>query len=215
MDTRTVQSPIKEATDKKTDFSNINCIEEPARDGWFVEQIDGSGAPLVYLRVRITGMLPRLVGPFASKAVALWCLDEVVSRVTEDVEWTMSNLYDAHAVKRPGHGRFNKVIVEDPITRCARPPQKPAKKSMKPSPRNHRWETGYWVCCDCRNCREETGRSFMALGFSCETEGEAIQALERYSREHPSCFVARETMEPIEAPRAEKAQRNPRKRKVA
>lgn len=84
-----------------------------------------------------------------------------------------------------------------------------------PLPKNYRKQVSYWVCCDCRNCREETGLSFMSLDWSYKTEGEAIQALERYSMDHSSCFVARETLETIEAQQVSKPQRPQRKRRAA
>lgn len=64
----------------------------------------------------------------------------------------------------------------------------------------------YWVCCDCRVCREEFGLPFICLSSGFKTEQEACNEVENYSATHTSCFVAKEILEAVnEKPKQRKA----------
>ena len=99
----------------EVDYTNIGYLETPAQEAWFVERQDDEGRPLVYLRIQVTGMLPRLVGPFPSRNVALFCLDRLVERVWEDLEWELCDQADQHGVRRPFHHRILPILTEDPL----------------------------------------------------------------------------------------------------
>ncbi len=86
-----------------------------------MERTDDKGIRLVYLRVRLTGMLPRIVGPFASREIALWCLDELISEIEECMDCSASNMAQDHIMKRPFHRRINLILVEDPLIVGASP----------------------------------------------------------------------------------------------
>lgn len=62
---------------------------------------------------------------------------------------------------------------------------------------NQRRMIVYWVCCDCQECKAETGLPFMCLSFGHRTTQEAKHDMDNYSQAHPNCFVAREITEAI------------------
>lgn len=76
--TATVQPLTSAASEPSTDYSDISYLEVPLQDDSILETVDRTGKPVVYLRVCVTGMLPRLAGPFPSREIATWCMDAVI-----------------------------------------------------------------------------------------------------------------------------------------
>jgi len=57
---------------------HIQLIETQPKDEWFVQSRTSHGRKVWYLRFEVTGLNPRLFGPFRSKRVGLLCLDNVL-----------------------------------------------------------------------------------------------------------------------------------------
>lgn len=65
------------------DYDQIIHIETEPCEEWF-EEIEGPyGEMLVYLNFQATGFLPNRIGPFASRDIAVWVLDQILKRTHE------------------------------------------------------------------------------------------------------------------------------------
>lgn len=74
----TVVSPDAPAPRKAKEREKIYLIEMPPAGNWFVKTKTRRGKTIWYLRLCITGLHPRLYGPFGSKRHGMLFLDEVL-----------------------------------------------------------------------------------------------------------------------------------------
>lgn len=92
----------------------ITLLEMRPKNDWFVQTITERGRKVWYLRFSVTGMFPRLYGPFQSKRKATLFLDRVVSRVTE-----FSPEFDNYAEEYGPTREFEKLnwgpLIEHPL----------------------------------------------------------------------------------------------------
>lgn len=104
------KSPTTVPSKKKRE--QINCIETPPNPDWFVRTRE-RGRPVWYLRFRVTGLLPRRVGPFASRHKAVLALDAILDTL-EEMIWNLNDPADKFRLKR----RFqlnSDPVIEDAI----------------------------------------------------------------------------------------------------
>ncbi|MDR4485416.1 MAG: hypothetical protein R3B95_19825 [Nitrospirales bacterium] len=106
-----------ETTSPSTDYSDIAFLEQVPTDDWFHETSGPQGQPLVYLRFQATGLLPRLIGPFASREIATWFLDSMLDPITEELEDTFNQR--EHMVRVPFQRRPDPVQILDPLVHTA------------------------------------------------------------------------------------------------
>lgn len=93
----------------------LDRLEEEPTDDWFVHSKTRRGRPVVYLRFQITGMSPRLYGPFASKRQALLFLEETIVRLYSELAEADSECADQIVAGEFRHAWM--PIVEAPILR--------------------------------------------------------------------------------------------------
>ncbi len=92
----------------------IELIEERPRPDWFLRGTDQWGKPAWYLRLGITGLLPRLYGPFSSRRKCLLFLDRAIDELT-NVTAELSDRADKYILKRPFAQRmWCRPIIETP-----------------------------------------------------------------------------------------------------
>lgn len=92
----------------------IELLEERPRADWFVRGTDQWGKPAWYLRLGITGLLPRLYGPFSSRRKCLLFLDRAIDELT-NVTAELSDRADTYILKRPFAQRmWCRPIIETP-----------------------------------------------------------------------------------------------------
>lgn len=125
---------------KKSLEEELRLVEVPPEDSWFVETQDAHGNALVFLRIQITGLLPRRAGPFPDRDSALrafdWLLDDLLPAL--DCEWP--DTVRGYCIKRPFAHRFEAVQAEDELGQAylCQATQKPTHKAphlRKPSKR--------------------------------------------------------------------------------
>lgn len=100
----------------------IVMIETKPDDDWFVQTKTTRGRIVYYLRFQMTGMWPRLYGPFASKRQCLLFLDDGMNELVDGI----STLDDCCS-QRMIHEECQKIwppIVEYPILVHAHSPTK-------------------------------------------------------------------------------------------
>lgn len=93
----------------------LDRIEEEPRNDWFVHSTTRRGRPVVYLRFQVTGMSPRLYGPFPSKRQALLFLEETIIRLYTELAEADSECNDHRVADEFRHAWM--PIVEHPILR--------------------------------------------------------------------------------------------------
>lgn len=93
---------------------SIQEIEMPPQPDWFVEHTSPSGQQVWYVRFAVTGMLPRLFGPFPSQRAGLLFLDGAVSQVT-DVWAELDDLRCKYACDGEFDALFAGPIIEHPL----------------------------------------------------------------------------------------------------
>ena len=92
----------------------IEMLERRPEQNWFISKKTPRGATKWYLLFAITGLFPRLFGPFSTKRKALICLDRLHYKLAEF--WTESDeVRDQYA----NEGEFERVnwgpIIEHPL----------------------------------------------------------------------------------------------------
>ena len=105
-----VKRPTTAPNKKKRE--QIVVIETPPKPDWFVRTRE-RGRTVWYLRFRVTGMLPRRFGPFASRHKALLALDAMLEAL-EEMVWNLNNQAKEFRLKR----RFqlnSDPVIEDEI----------------------------------------------------------------------------------------------------
>lgn len=105
----------------------ISLIEDEPTDGWFVKSKTRRGRHVVYVRFQITGLHPRLYGPFSSKRQGLEFLDRALSRMIEPLAVTDSDSSDRMIDEEFRH--HYPPIVEYPILRQVSPLTSDCKKT--------------------------------------------------------------------------------------
>ena len=91
----------------------IVLIETAPRDHWFVRTTTLRGKVVWYLRFEVTGLSPRLYGPFKSKGQALFFLDDALDALA-DFEGEVRDACEKRSIKL----RYQKVwppIIEAPV----------------------------------------------------------------------------------------------------
>lgn len=101
----------KQGTRKK---ERIGMLERRPEEDWFVAKKTPRGGTKWYLRFTITGIYPRLYGPFPSKRKVILFLDGLHNTICEF--WTeVDNVRDRYA----NEGEFENVnwgpIIEHPL----------------------------------------------------------------------------------------------------
>jgi hypothetical protein len=92
----------------------IQLLEERPKPNWFVRGRDQWGKTVWYVRLEITGLLPRLYGPFPSQHKGLLFLDQVVNQMT-DLVAELSDHANRYIVNRPFFQRMCcRPIIEVP-----------------------------------------------------------------------------------------------------
>jgi len=95
---------------------DIELLEVEPDDSWFVETQDQKGRPVVYLRVQVTGLLPRRAGPFPNRETALDALDCILNEISS----TLDCNWEDHVQERAIRGevfqhRWSNIVVEDEL----------------------------------------------------------------------------------------------------
>ncbi|MEQ1562134.1 MAG: hypothetical protein ABL983_14645 [Nitrospira sp.] len=120
----TKDSP-KQGTRKR---ERIEMLERRPAEDWFFTKKQPRGKTKWYLRFTVTGLLPRLFGPFPSKRTALLFLDAAHGQMGDF--WTeIDNVRDRYA----NEGEFERVnwgpLIEHPFL------EKPRSAARKGGPR--------------------------------------------------------------------------------
>ena len=72
--------------------------ERPVSDRWLFRAQDDAGRRGWFLRIEVTGLYPRRVGPFPTRAGALECLETLLSEITLGALLDMQNeIQEEHA----------------------------------------------------------------------------------------------------------------------
>ncbi len=92
----------------------IEMLERRPEEDWFIAKKTPRGGTKWYLRFTITGLYPRLYGPFLTKRKAILFLDNLHNTICEF--WTqVDDVLDRYA----NEGEFEKVnwgpIIEHPL----------------------------------------------------------------------------------------------------
>ncbi|GJL56899.1 MAG: hypothetical protein NPIRA02_40310 [Nitrospirales bacterium] len=98
-----------------TQKDEIQALEVKPDDSWFIEANDYQGNTVVYLRVQVTGLLPRRAGPFSDRETAVLALASLLSDVIMDIDCEWSNDLNAYVEDRPFQHRSNYVQAEDEL----------------------------------------------------------------------------------------------------
>lgn len=92
----------------------ITQLEMPPQEDWLVSTTTPGGRRVWYCRFAVTGLFPRLYGPFPSKRKALYFLDAAISTLSESLT-ELDGVRDAHSCE----GKFQKLhwgpLIEHPI----------------------------------------------------------------------------------------------------
>jgi hypothetical protein len=75
-----------------------NFREQPISQDWLFQSTDEAGRSGWFLRLCITGLFPRRVGPFGSKAEALGMLEKVLSTIDSQVLFEFQNVLRGESV---------------------------------------------------------------------------------------------------------------------
>jgi hypothetical protein len=78
----------------------VKQIEERPRPDWLVSGQDQWGKIVWYVRLEITGLLPRLFGPFPSRRKSLLFLDDAVGHLSDHTS-DLQGYADKYIVERP------------------------------------------------------------------------------------------------------------------
>jgi hypothetical protein len=110
---RRVASSIEEPPPpaKKT-REKIRCLETPPCADWFVRSRE-RGRTVWYLRLKVTGMVPRRFGPFATRHKALLALDAILD-VIADVMSDTNDKADEYLLRRAYDSRWG-FVREDAL----------------------------------------------------------------------------------------------------
>lgn len=95
----------------------ITQLEMPAQVDWLVPATTPRGRRVWYCRFTVTGLFPRLYGPFASKRKAVRFLDAAISTLSESLT-ELDAVRDAHSCE----GEFQKLhwgpLIEHPLLKA-------------------------------------------------------------------------------------------------
>ncbi|WP_447969374.1 hypothetical protein [Nitrospira sp. M1] len=125
---------------KNEPCDNIVMLEVQPNDSWFYEAIDDEGRPIVFLHIRVPGLLPRRAGPFHDKQCALLALDSLLSDLCEILDCQWEEYVQEYVIKRQYHHRFQHIQVEDELgqayisqtqTQGTKTPRSPRMKSKR------------------------------------------------------------------------------------
>lgn len=101
----------KSSTAEKKERERISLIEMPPRPEWFVRTRE-HGRTVWYLRLIVTGMLPRRFGPFASRHKALLALDAMLDEIG-DVNADICDRVEKYRLKRRFQHNWGPVIEDN------------------------------------------------------------------------------------------------------
>lgn len=102
-----------EDQEPKRTRERIVLIETPPTPDWFIQTTTATGRRVWYLRFQVTGLVPRLYGPFASRHQALLALDAMIDKL-QDSENEMKDVCEERMLKV----KYQKVwppIIEHPV----------------------------------------------------------------------------------------------------
>lgn len=92
----------------------ITQLEMPPQEDWLVLDEQPRGRRVWYCRFTVTGLFPRLYGPFVSKRKAVRFLDAAISTLSESLT-EIDAVRDAHSCE----GEFQKLrwgpLIEHPL----------------------------------------------------------------------------------------------------
>lgn len=102
------------AKPKRQLAKQISQLEMSPTEEWFVPAATSRGRRIWYCRFTVTGLFPRLYGPFATKRKALRFLDAAISTLSEC--WAeIDSVRDEHSCE----GEFQKIhwgpLIEHPL----------------------------------------------------------------------------------------------------
>jgi hypothetical protein len=98
---------------KKKAHERIVLIETPPRPDWYIQTTTATGRRVWYLRFQVTGLAPRLYGPFTSRHRALLAFDATIDTL-QDVENEMKDVCEERMLKV----KYQKVwppMIEHPV----------------------------------------------------------------------------------------------------
>ena len=99
---------------KAQKWETLSMVEMLAQDEWFVRARTPRGATLWYVRWSVTGLFPRLFGPFRTRRQGLLFLDDTIDASCD----CWNELEDACAKYRV-KGEFKKLtwgpLIEHPV----------------------------------------------------------------------------------------------------
>lgn len=103
----------------------ITQLEMSPTEDWFLPATTPRGRRVWYCRFAVTGLFPRLYGPFASKRQGVRFLDAAISTLSESLT-EIDTVRDAHSCE----GEFQRLhwgpLIEHPIVNA--PPTQAPKK---------------------------------------------------------------------------------------
>lgn len=92
----------------------VELLEMRPKDEWFVCSQTERGRRVWHIRLMITGMFPRLYGPFISKRKAVLFLDRVINRILD-----FSQEFDDYAQELGSNREFERLnwgpLIEHPL----------------------------------------------------------------------------------------------------
>jgi hypothetical protein len=106
----------------KAKRERISLIEVTPKEEWFVRTTTPRGRIVWYLRFEVTGMNPRLFGPFSSKRDSLLFLDDAINAMA-DFESEVQNACGERMVKEECL-RIWPPLVEHPLLTARHLPAK-------------------------------------------------------------------------------------------
>ncbi len=92
----------------------IQLIETQPKPDWFVKSKDEKGRTIWYLRMEVTGQLPRRYGPFENKHAALLFLDQALNELV-DAQGEIESEAQARMWRPAFRHRWYPVVIEDEL----------------------------------------------------------------------------------------------------
>jgi len=118
----------------------VELLEVAPKESWFVETMDEQGRALVFVRIHMTGLLPRRAGPFPNRQAALNALDHLLSEVCSVMDCEWSTTLERYCLTRPFACHSILVQTEDELgqaylEKSQKSCHKPTGRRGKPSKR--------------------------------------------------------------------------------
>ena len=97
--------------------SCLGSVEVVPQEDWIVEAISQTGEPMCFIRLTMTGLLPRRIGPFGNRETALRCLDNLLEDLLRRLETEGAEIIDGDLFLRAQQNR-PPILVEDELAQA-------------------------------------------------------------------------------------------------